>query len=169
MSDYSEVWEDMHEDQIKLDHKAHQCKEALIDNLNSDDMIRIMFTSYLNTVSNNDIIKLHDNFIAADETLTDVDTDGYMKERKNKMKRYGIYRINFTVDTGYIFKKRVCIIMATDSEEAMKDFRSWFNKVAPTESIIVDTLTDITFVMSVFMTDDNTDSDMIIYQDYKNI
>ena len=90
-----------------------------------------------------------------------------MKERKNKMKRHGIYRINFTVDTGYVFKKQVCIIMATDSEEAMKDFRSWFNKVAPTESIIIDTLTDITFVMSVFMTDDNTDSDMIIYQDYK--
>ena len=75
MSDYSEVWEDMHEDQIKLDHKADQCKQALIDNLSSDEMIRIMFTSYLKTVSHNDIIKLHDNFIAADETSTDVDTD----------------------------------------------------------------------------------------------
>ena len=75
MSDYSEVWEEMHEDQIKMEHKADQCKKALINNLSSDDMIRIMFTSYLKTVSNNDMIKLHDNFIPADETFTDVDTD----------------------------------------------------------------------------------------------
>lgn len=83
------------------------------------------------------------------------------------MKRYGIYRINFTVDTGYIYLKRVCIVLAINSGEAMKHFRTWFNKVAPTESIIINTLTDITLVMSVFIAD-NICSDMIIYQDYKN-
>ena len=98
MSDYSEVWEEMHEDQIKLDHKAHQCKEALIDNLSSDEMIRIMFTSYLKTVSNNDIIKLHDNFIASDETFTDVDTDTL--KLKVEMIRH-LLRFRFTWDEIY--------------------------------------------------------------------
>lgn len=96
MSDYSEVWEDMHEDQIKLDYKADQCKQALIDNLSSDDMIRIMFTGYLKTVSNNDIIKLHDNFIQADETLADsVDTDTL--KLKVEMIRH-LLRFRFTWD-----------------------------------------------------------------------
>lgn len=99
MSDYSEVWEDMHEDQIKLDYKADQCKKALIDNLSSDEMIRIMFTSYLKTVSHNDIIKLHDNFIPADETLADsvdtVDTDTL--KLKVEMIRH-LLRFRFTWD-----------------------------------------------------------------------
>lgn len=99
MSDYSEVWEDMHEDQIKLEHKADQCKKDLIDNLSSDEMIRIMFTSYLNTASNNDIIKLHDNFIPADETLADsvdtVDTDTL--KLKVEMIRH-LLRFRFTWD-----------------------------------------------------------------------
>lgn len=98
MSDYSEVWEDMHEDEIKLEHKANQCKEALIDNLSSDEMIRIMFTSYLKTASNNDIIKLHDNFIAADETFTDVDTDTL--KLKVEMIRH-LLRFRFTWDEIY--------------------------------------------------------------------
>lgn len=98
MSDYSEVWEDMHEDQIKLEHKADQCKKALIDNLSSDEMIRIIFTSYLKTVSNNDIIKLHDNFIAADETFTDVDTDTL--KLKVEMIRH-LLRFRFTWDEIY--------------------------------------------------------------------
>jgi len=93
MSDYSEVWEDMHEDQIKLEHKADQCKKDLIDNLSSDEMIRIMFTSYLKTVSNNDMIKLHDNFIAADETFTDVDT--HTLKLKVEMIRH-LLRFRFT-------------------------------------------------------------------------
>lgn len=98
MSDYSEVWEDTHEDQIKLEHKADQCKKALIDNLSSDEMIRIMFTSYLKTVSNSDMIKLHDNFIAADETLTDVDTDTL--KLKVEMIRH-LLRFRFTWDEIY--------------------------------------------------------------------
>lgn len=98
MSDYSEVWEEMHEDQIKMEHKADQCKKALIDNLSSDEMIRIMFTSYLKTVSNNDIFKLHDNFIPADETFTDVDTDTL--KLKVEMIRH-LLRFRFTWDEIY--------------------------------------------------------------------
>ena len=29
MSDYSEVWEEMHEDQIKMEHNADKCKSVL--------------------------------------------------------------------------------------------------------------------------------------------
>ena len=63
MSDYSEVWEEMHEDQIKLEHKVDQCKKVLINDLSSAEMIRLMFTGYLNTLSNSDLVKLYDTFI----------------------------------------------------------------------------------------------------------
>lgn len=36
MSDYYDVWEHMHGDQIKIEHKADQCKKVLVDNLSSD-------------------------------------------------------------------------------------------------------------------------------------
>lgn len=35
MSDYSEVWEEMHEDQIKMEHNADKCKKVLINDLSS--------------------------------------------------------------------------------------------------------------------------------------
>lgn len=63
MSDYSEVWEEMHEDQIKMEHKVDKCKLALMDNLSLNAMIRLMFVGYLKTLPNNYIIKLHDMFI----------------------------------------------------------------------------------------------------------
>lgn len=44
MSDYSEAWKEMDDDQINMQKRADKCKSVLIDNLSSDDMIRIMFT-----------------------------------------------------------------------------------------------------------------------------
>lgn len=78
----------------------------------------------------------------------------------------GIYRIDFTVDTGYEYKRRTCIIMAANLELATENFQAWFSKVAPTESIIVDNLTDIVFITSVIPVNGN-DYGMIIYQDYR--
>lgn len=98
MSDYSEVWEEMHEDKIKMEHNADKCKSVLIDNLSSDDMIKLMFAGYLNTLSNNYIIELHDMFIAADETFTDVDTDTL--KLKVEMIRH-LLRFRFTWDEIY--------------------------------------------------------------------
>ena len=71
MSDYSEAWEEMHENQIKMEHKTDQCKKVLINDLSSDEMIRLMFTGYLNTLSNSNIVKLYDKFIANDDKLAD--------------------------------------------------------------------------------------------------
>lgn len=103
MSDYSEVWEDTHEDQIKLEHKANQCKKDLIDNLSSAEMIRLMFTGYLNTLPNNYIIKLYDMFIANGDKLVDevhsaVDIDTL--KLKVEMIRH-LLRFRFTWDEIY--------------------------------------------------------------------
>lgn len=98
MSDYSEVWEEMHEDQIKMEHKADKCKSVLMDNLSSDDMIRLMFAGYLKTLSNDYIIELYDMFIAKDDKLVDevhsaVDIDTL--KLKVEMIRY-LLRFRFT-------------------------------------------------------------------------
>lgn len=105
MSDYSEVWEEMHEDQIKMEHKADKCKSALLDNLSSDDMIKLMFAGYLKTLPNNYIIKLHDMFIAKDDKLADevhsaVDVDIDTVKLKVGMIRH-LLRFRFTWDEIY--------------------------------------------------------------------
>lgn len=105
MSDYSEVWEEMHEDQIKMEHKADKCKSALLDNLSSDDMIKLMFAGYLKTLPNNYIIKLYDKFIANDDKLADevhsaVEVDVDTLKLKVEMIRH-LLRFRFTWDEIY--------------------------------------------------------------------
>lgn len=103
MSDYSEVWEEMHEDQIKMEHKADKCKSVLMNNLSSDDMIRLMFAGYLKTLSNNYIIELHDMFIAKDDKLNDgIDNVEYIDTLKLKMEMIRhLLRFRFTWDEIY--------------------------------------------------------------------
>ena len=103
MSDYSEVWEEMHEDQIKMEHKADKCKSVLMDNLSSDDMIRLMFAGYLKTLSNNYIIELHDMFIAKDDKLNDgIDNVEYIDTLKLKVEMIRhLLRFRFTWDEIY--------------------------------------------------------------------
>ena len=105
MSDYSEVLEEMHEDQIKMEHKADQCKKALIDNLSSAEMIRLMFTGYLNTLSNSNIVKLYDKFIVNDDKMVDevhsaVEVDIDTLKLKVEMIRH-LLRFRFTWDEIY--------------------------------------------------------------------
>lgn len=105
MSDYSEAWEEVHEYQIRMKHKADKCKSVLMDNLSSDDMIRIMFTGYLNTLPDSDIVKLYDKFIANDDKLTDevhsaVEVDIDTLKLKVEMIRH-LLRFRFTWDEIY--------------------------------------------------------------------
>ena len=103
MSDYSEVWEEMHEDQIKMEHKADQCKKVLINDLNSAEMIRLMFTGYLNTLSNNYILELYDKFIANDDKLNaEIDNVEYIDTLKLKVEMIRhLLRFRFTWDEIY--------------------------------------------------------------------
>ena len=103
MSDYSEVWEEMHEDQIKMEHKVDKCKLALMDNLSLNDMIRLMFVGYLKTLPNNYIIKLHDMFIAKDDKLHDgIDNVEYIDTLKLKVEMIRhLLRFRFTWDEIY--------------------------------------------------------------------
>ena len=103
MSDCSEAWKEMHEDQIKMEHKADQCKKVLINDLSSADMIRLMFTGYLNTLSSSNIVKLYDKFIVNDDKMVDevhsaVDIDTL--KLKVEMIRH-LLRFRFTWDEIY--------------------------------------------------------------------
>ena len=103
MSDYFEAWEEMHEDQIKMEHKADISKSVLMDNLSSDDMIRLMFAGYLKTLSNNYIIELHDMFIAKDDKLNDgIDNVEHIDTLKLKVEMIRhLLRFRFTWDEIY--------------------------------------------------------------------
>ena len=103
MRDYSEVWEEMHEDEIKMEHKADISKSVLMDNLSSDDMIRLMFAGYLKTLSNNYIIELHDMFIAKDDKLNDgIDNVEHIDTLKLKVEMIRhLLRFRFTWDEIY--------------------------------------------------------------------
>lgn len=64
MSHYDEAYDELHKDEIKLEEDAKFAKRKLMKSLPINTMIKIMFESYLNSLSNKQIVelsKLHNN------------------------------------------------------------------------------------------------------------
>lgn len=57
MSHYSDEYDKLHEEEIRIEHEAQVAKRKLLE-LPYNLMIKIMFNSYLNTLSNKQIIEL---------------------------------------------------------------------------------------------------------------
>lgn len=57
MSHYSDEYDRLHEEEIKAEHEAQIAKRKLLE-LPYSLMIKIMFSSYLNTLNNKQIIEL---------------------------------------------------------------------------------------------------------------
>ena len=57
MSHYDEEYDKLHEEEIRIEHEAQVAKRKLLE-LPYSLMIKIMFSSYLNTLSNQQIIEL---------------------------------------------------------------------------------------------------------------
>ena len=57
MSHYDEEYDKLYEEEIRIEHEAQVAKRKLLE-LPYNLMIKIMFSSYLNTLSNQQIIEL---------------------------------------------------------------------------------------------------------------
>lgn len=57
MSHYDEQYDELHKEEIAIEHEAQVAKRKLLE-LPYNLMIKIMFNSYLNTLSNQQIIEL---------------------------------------------------------------------------------------------------------------
>lgn len=63
MSDYSEIWDELHKDQITREVKIINLKDRLISELPIVTMIRIMFKSYINNLKNSDIEEIAERYL----------------------------------------------------------------------------------------------------------
>ena len=57
MSHYSDEYDKLHEEEIRIEHEVQVAKRKLLE-LPYNLMIKIMFNGYLNTLSNQQIIEL---------------------------------------------------------------------------------------------------------------
>lgn len=68
------------------------------------------------------------------------------------------WKINFTIDTGYDWLKRICIISAPTEEEAKERFKKWVNPLLTGEKCVLDKDTKITPI-------EISEEQPILYQD----
>lgn len=63
MSDYSEIWDELHKDQTAKEVKINNLKDRLISELSIVTMIRIMFTSFINDLRDSEIEKIAERYL----------------------------------------------------------------------------------------------------------
>lgn len=61
MSDYSEIWNELHKDRIIKQEKARKCREELVKTLRTDQMIGIMFGVFLKQLPDTEVIRIYEN------------------------------------------------------------------------------------------------------------
>lgn len=69
MSDYSDVYEKVYGDVYTTENLAKNLKERLINELSSEQMIKIMFTDFINKKHDNVIFNLAHNYLKEDINL----------------------------------------------------------------------------------------------------
>lgn len=63
MSDYSEIWDELHKDQIAREVKINNLKDRLISELPIETMFRIMFTCLINDLKYSEIEKIAERYL----------------------------------------------------------------------------------------------------------
>ena len=61
MSDYSEIWNELHKDQISKENKAEKCRKELTKTLRTDQMIGLMFGVFLKHLPDTEVIRIYEN------------------------------------------------------------------------------------------------------------
>ena len=67
MSDYSEIWNELHKDQISKENKADKCRKELAKTLNTDQMIGLMFGMFLRGLPDHEVIEIYENLFGKGE------------------------------------------------------------------------------------------------------
>lgn len=63
MSDYSEIWFEMHRAELERGFLANSLRKKMLKELSPDDMIRIIFEHHISGLSDSDIIKLSEQYL----------------------------------------------------------------------------------------------------------
>lgn len=63
MSDYSDCYYELHEDEIKRERVVRQYRERLVSELSTNAMIRIMFSNFINVTGASDVIRLGEKYL----------------------------------------------------------------------------------------------------------
>lgn len=62
MSDYSDCYYDLHKGEINRERTAGQYREKMINELPADEMIKLMFTSFIKTKGVTDVVELGEKY-----------------------------------------------------------------------------------------------------------
>lgn len=62
MSDYSEIWEEMHRGKIEQEKKAEMCRKKIAKKLSVEEMVRLIFMRFLREIPDYEIIELYNKF-----------------------------------------------------------------------------------------------------------
>lgn len=60
---YDDIWEEEHLEQFKREIKASQSRKQLLETLNAEEMVRIMFKDFLHNLSDSKVFELKRDYI----------------------------------------------------------------------------------------------------------
>lgn len=63
MSHYSDCYDKANKDEFERERKARECRERMINELNWNKIIRIMFTDFIEKKSDYDVIKIAEKYL----------------------------------------------------------------------------------------------------------
>lgn len=63
MSHYSDCYYEANKDEFERERKARECRERMINELNWNKIIRIMFTDFIEKKSDYDVIKIAEKYL----------------------------------------------------------------------------------------------------------
>ena len=60
---YDDAWEEAHEEQFKRERDMYQNRKQLLETLNAEEMVKIMFKAYLHKLSDFEVCELKRDYI----------------------------------------------------------------------------------------------------------
>lgn len=60
---YDDIWEEEHSEQFKREREASQNRKQLLETLNAEEMVRIMFKDFLHNLTDSKVFQLKRDYI----------------------------------------------------------------------------------------------------------
>ena len=60
---YDDIWEKEHSEQFKMEREASQSRKQLLETLNAEEMVRIMFKDFLHKLPDYKVFELKQNYV----------------------------------------------------------------------------------------------------------
>lgn len=60
---YDDIWEEEHSEQFKREKEAYQNRKQLLETLNAEEIVRIMFKDFLHNLTDSKVFQLKRDYI----------------------------------------------------------------------------------------------------------